>query len=314
MTNCEYLEILKDSRKIDISQTSSSQDIVVSFEIDPDQSSSFTQGDFLGAEDDVLALETAYSIFPMYRILPDYYGDPIFLSLDNISLEQMSMNRWKATAKYKYDLNSGNGAGDPNNPEAESLPFIRINFNIGGQTTLMTTSLELKEIAGYDGIDDPGSIPFLAPLTGRAIGVTDDGIEGTEVLTGGLQLDITVFYFPTTVTFDFIRVLSGIQRTVNDAEFLTFEIGEALLTNVSGGGTVGEIVPITFNFDMKPNITDKDDSPFTDLTMEGHDVLDYRYEKQLDDNTEQILLHPRWRYTHRVYEKSDFSLLGIPGA
>lgn len=305
---CEYLEVLKESRKIDIGRTSAAQAIVIQFEV-IDGSPAFVNGDFLEAEDDVLALEMAYSIFPTIRLLPDYFGNAVVLSLDAISLEQVNTTWWRATANYKYDLNTGQGGNDGSNPDAETLPYIRINFAIGDGTRTITEALESTAVVKSSQVFEDD-----LPDLGKAIGVTDDGIEGAEIAGSGLMLEITVFYFPEVVTFTWIRDLAEVIPAVNNAEFLTFEEGEVLVKAASGGGTIGEIVPITYSLEIKRNITEEDDYPFPELTMEGHQLVDYTFARELDNNVERLFIKPRYRRVHTVHKKKDLAILKVPGA
>lgn len=72
----QYVEILTDSRAFDVSRTSISQKLTIEFrlplsESDPDELQEpvfdSTKAEFLNATDDVLALETAYSLVPLTR-------------------------------------------------------------------------------------------------------------------------------------------------------------------------------------------------------------------------------------------------------
>ena len=254
----DFKEVLSESRKISATQTNTEQSIVVTFELDPESSASDPIFEFFGDDQDAAALEYAYSIFPLLRILPNSEGTPLPLVILSVDLEETTnYGRWKATAKYRYDLNAGQSGG-PDDPEDDALDFIRINFNVGGGTTKITESLTDPTFASAT------NRPKLD--TGRGIRVTEDTIEGTEIPSSGLQLMVTVFYFPGfAFNVETIRnVFLHLHKRVNNGTFMGFEEGEVLLLELSGGGTFGEIVPITFTFDVKENRTNDNDGEFTD--------------------------------------------------
>lgn len=309
----DYVEVLKESRKISVTQTSTEQTISLRFQL-PEQSTD-GQFEFLGDDLDAQALQYAHGLFPLFRLLPNYSGEPLALVLSNIELEEVNnYGWWAATAKYKFDLNEGfSGIPDPGSEPADSLNFIRINFTLGGRTGIITESLAAPGypiVHNYIGTDRPN------PENERTIGATQDSVEGAEILVGGLQLMITVFYYPQVAySMTFIRDrLTACYKHWNSGPFFAFAPGEVLLTEVTGGGTLGEIVPITFTFDIKPNLTAYNDGHFPALTCLGHDLFDYRYYESIDANAETRTMRPEHRIIHRVYEPANFALLGIPGS
>ena len=208
----QYVEILTDSRAFDVSRTSISQKLTIEFrlplsESDPDELQEpvfdSTKAEFLNATDDVLALETAYSLVPLTRWLPGYEGNELLLVLDTLSVVQRdNYDWWKAEPRYKYDYNAGTGSAVGEGEVGDkTLPYIKIGFKSGNETTRITESLELVSSTQSNDPDMARGVPN----TGKAIGVTADGIEGTEVYSGGLQLQITAYYYPEEITLGFIE-------------------------------------------------------------------------------------------------------------
>ncbi len=308
-----YVEILTESRGISMGRTSADQTIVVQFQLDPDTLPEYGLASFLGATDDVLALEFAYTLFPDGRWLPGSDGTDIFLVITTLRIEQVNnFGWWKATAEYKYDSNTGQGSSGSTRPLPGdwTLPYIKIGFSVGNRTKNITQSLEL-----IDSTQVIGPLQRELPCfdrTGNAIGVSEDNITGADIYSAGLELQITAYYFPQYITFTFLDLLATMCPSVNSDPFLAYQPGEVLLKGCDGSATVVDIVPITFNVEIAKNIKDRPDPPFPDLTCDGHHLLDYRYIKSLDPCAQQLGQLPTFRFIHKVYEEKPFAALGFP--
>jgi hypothetical protein len=318
--SCDYVEILTESRPINVTQTSTEQDIVIQFrlpttELDDGTTTTTTPSpySFLGDDADVLALETAYSILPMGRWMPTNGGDPVYLILDNIRLSEVdNYGWWKATAHYVFNVNTGQGGNRPEAPESMTLPFIRVGFAVGNRTKTITQSLQVRSRIQTMGPLGGRPLPDEA-FEGNAIGVSEDNIIGAEVYTSGLTLQITGYYFPEKVTLPWIVALAELFPSLNASTFLgVFAPGEALLIGADGASTVGEIIPITYTVEIKRHVINRPDPPFPNITCEGHDIIDYRYIKNLLPNASILTQVPAYRVVHRGYEYKDFTMLGLP--
>lgn len=317
--DCDYVEILTESRPINVTQTSTEQDIVIQFKLPTTglgdgTTTTTTQSpySFLGDDADVLALETAYSILPMGRWMPTNGGDPVYLILDNIRLSEVdNYGWWKATAHYVFNVNTGQGGNRPDVPDSMTLPFIRVGFAVGNRTKTITQSLEVLNRTQMIG-PLPRPLPF-EDINGNAIGVGEDQITGAEVYTSGLTLQITGYYFPEKVTLSWIWAIRSLFPSVNAGTFLgVCEPGEALLIGADGATAVGDIIPITYTVEIKENVVNQPDPPFPNLTCPAHSAIDYRYVKGLDPNAQSLLQLPVYRLVHRVYPSKDFTMLGLP--
>jgi hypothetical protein len=312
----EYVEILTESREIRLDLTSSSQTIAIQFKLPLQEDSDelevpeFYDSEFMEADDDVLALEIAYSLFPPGRWLPNYNGDGVYLVLSGLHVKQVSNSDWwSAVGEYKFDTNQGQG-GQPAAPDAKTLPFIKIGFAGGGNTTKITQSLEITSRVSRE--SDPRPLPCNVD---NAIGVTEDSIEGADVYAGGMVLNITAYYFPNSINEAFLQTVANLftpRNCVNSKGFLGFAAGEALLVRMTGDYTLNEVIPITFEVDIKKNISGQADPPFTSLTMTGHQLLDYRYLKEVDECGGMLQTLPAYRFIHTVYRTVDFDDLGFP--
>lgn len=319
--SCPYTEVLSESRAISATRTGTSQTIVIEFSLPTDETGDLMSpvfhlgaSTFLGESDDVLALETAYSLIPLTRWLPSSTGEPLLLELESLDVTQVSnYDRWKAVAEYTFDSNRGRGAGgqdpDSTDPPGPSLPYMRWGFTVGGQTRNITTARST-----------PGKVtrvggPALPAEDHIPIGMTKDGIAGADVPGGGLTLQLTGFFYPETIDLDYIDGLTDLLNptsNMNDAPFLGRLAGEVLILGASGGGTLFDIVPITFDFSIKPNKLNEPDAPFPDLTCFGHDLLDYIYLEEIDAAAQTQIMKPTYRYIHYVHKLGDFTKLKLP--
>lgn len=311
-----YVEILQESRAIFVDRTSTKQTIVIHFKLPVDEFGDTIppvapNAEFLGDDEDIVALETIYELMPVYRYIPNSDGDENVCVLIDITLkEKDNFGWWTAEATYKYDDNTGTG-GMLAQPEDLTLPFIKIGFSAGtGESRKVTQSLSCTGSARAD----LGPARPVPPNGYNAIGATDDNIEGADIPGGGLELNITAYYFPSSLTFSFLQILRDLmdQCSTNNAVFLGFEIGEVLLHNITGEVTVVDVIPITFSVTVKKNKEAVADPPFGALTMTGHQILDYRYVKVFEDDSETFLQLPEFRFIHTVFPSMDFGDLGFP--
>lgn len=313
------IEIQYESRgSIRATRTGMTTPLVFTFILDKDL---LDYGDpdlnFNDQSDDAVALRYAYQILPQTRVTINADLQKQLCVLDQLNLDHIGPNTYKATATYKLDVNRGVGraAGTQQFPsDPYVLPFIRIEFNIGGGTKHITKSREVKSVH----LANLSPLPGAPPNDECAIGINEDGLDGTEVVSAELRVQITAYYKPTYITLNFVKtvrnIIAGKYNTgsYNDDVFLGFESGEVQLRNASGGGTVVDIIPITFDFSIKQNVTNEVDEGFANLTMLGHDYVDYIYLPRVDATGKRILQYPEIRYVHRIAEPADYSLLRIP--
>lgn len=310
-----YLELSKDSRRVGVTNTSIEEKFVAAICLDPLIITTTLGADFLGSDEDVIATEFAYSIFPLIRLFPDYQGTVRVLVLKDLHVEVIVGSTWKVEVTYTYDLKTGTGGEEPN--ENGVLPYIKYSFAIGGGTKHILRADEL--ISGVLATDSP--LPDVPENKLLAIGRTDDSIEGTEVPNSELRIQITAYFLPITIDLDYlwtiVEVMAGEKNkgSTNDAVFIGGEPGEVQLTAFSGGGTIVDIIPLSFDFHLARNLDEVEDEGFKKLTMEGHDILDYFFLHEFDeDNSKKVLLQPTARYVLRVASKEDYTRLLLPVA
>ena len=306
-------EIQKESRKFTATYTKVEQDLVYVLRLKDDATTTFGDGD-----PHTLAIELGFLLLPRFRVTPSQENTPTILLLDKIAVEEIGTRLFKIIGSYAYDENhgfsgqSGGSEGVPgeDGPASEMLPQLRLNFTLGGDTRHITKSIQvLSEDARTNpdpGMEDPEDLD-------GGIGVSHAGIAGMDIIDDSLKIQITVYYYPQFVNFNLITKLKGLIAKINNDVFLNQPAGNVLLTGVSGGGTVLDIIPITFDFEIKdtPSLFDPG---FPDLPtgIHGFHVIDYVYKRKFIPNKgDFILVQPDWRYVHQVYYLKDFSVLGF---
>lgn len=311
-----YVEINEDSRNFSLTKTSIEQKLVLIACLDPTITSSLTEATIFGQNDDTAALEYAYSIVPETRLFPDYDGVVQVCTLEKIDVEDLGQHKWKYTCRYTYDQQRGLGGTQPTGTHDDKrLPYVKIGFKIGGGTKkvkkapiIVDTSVSiLSDLAGIGEIETEG-----------AIGMTPDGIEGVSVPSSSFSLQITAYYLPSFLTQSYANTLCDLAAgkygmgSYNASTFLNRDAGEVQLLSISGGGTVIDVIPLTFDFSIKRNIDDEPDGGFTNIDALGHDIIDYIFIKKVDPNVGRLILSPDQRQILRVASPEDYDLLYLP--
>jgi hypothetical protein len=167
--------------------------------------------------------------------------------------------------------------------------------------------------------------PRPVPYHNRAIGVSRDGVAGTDITVPKLEFTITRNF--QYVTWQYLLTLRSLTGTVNFGPWYQFNGGELLFLGVSfqvsQGPQQSNIVKMTYRFAAAPNQTNIDlvpDNPETsgDIShllripfKEGWDYLWCAYDQMTDPSTGRMVSRPSAAYVERVYPSGDFTLLGI---
>lgn len=339
----DFLEEYRSSRVISLSKDSFTQDFVF-----------FLYGNFYdeaaddatyGPDDDLLALETAYSIIPSIRTMPLYEGGYIILTLTDLKMEQIDNDTWKISVSYGTPNDDSGGdqnpALGPANGEATQWTenFVQLSFNVTANTQRSTQSILVldSETALGSGVDSPFPLGQKAP-----VGLTVDSVEGYEHYVRGFAFSITAFFRPGELTFRYTRRLYRMATTINDRIFFGFPEGSVLFKEASAAGDLYSIIPVTFDFEMRPNFAytslagndslmdpDNDDpddmydlysdpdfpdainSYRADGIFDGWSLVDYGYTAQIATDAKTIGQKPWLRTIHKIYHSSNFDSFNL---
>ena len=218
-------------------------------------------------------------------------SDPIILGnlfRSNISLEQVSHNKWEAIVEYTF----------------KNVNEYAFSFDTTGGTQKLTQSYETVGRFAPDGETPPNHY--------GAIGVSDKGIDGCDVIMP--TLSFTMSHTRNGILdLDFIRSVADLTGKVNSAYFLSFVEGTVLFEGASGSQKfTSEDFPtfdLTYKFRVSPTVYNM---PVGDIHVDvkrGWDYFWVQYEEIDDEEAGSIVKYPIAAFTERVYHDADLNIL-----
>jgi len=146
-----------------------------------------------------------------------------------------------------------------------------------------------------------------APDMGKAIGVTDSGVEGVDIVSPVYNFSET--HYLSSINKSAYASLTG---AVNASPFKGFDDGEVLLLGVEGGYRPShDDYEVVFNFSASPNRTGIVVGDITGISKKGWEYMWVRYSYDKDDTAKEVLQKPVGVYIEKVYREGNFGLLGI---
>lgn len=219
----------------------------------------------------------------------DFFSPPTFgnppLWKQTVLVEVIGPDSWEAKVRY-----------DSTAPESLSANNA-FELEISGGTAHITSSLAT---AAY---------PPTLPDHGGAIGVTEDNVQGADVYSPETTFSFTRYYteFPPSR----VATLIGVRGKVNNTPFQGLGAGQVLFEGASVrlvDNRPGTPWVVTYRFRLQLNaIVSAGDSGPVDKA--GWDLFEIRYEPVVVDDA--LVQLPIGGYLHQVYERADFSVLGI---
>lgn len=142
----------------------------------------------------------------------------------------------------------------------------------------------------------------------QAIGVTTDGIAGTDVLAPKFEFTFTRQVFP--VNLPYLRRLRKVVAKTNDRPWRQFETGELLYLGATGHCGPDNVWTVNHKFAAGENLPAVQVSP--SLMLPGKKAWEYvwcAYGHEAD--TTLIMQKPVAAYVETVYRAANFELLGL---
>lgn len=201
---------------------------------------------------------------------------------------------WDGTATYVLF--------DYQPPDTGSFSF---SFNVSGGTQHITQSIKTVHAYAEDGTP---------PDFKGAIGVTKDGVEGTDIIAPTFEFSETHVLPSSQIDYNYVRVLALLRGRVNDRSFKGLAAGECLFLNASGskrGTGNGADWEMTYNFAGSQNRKGLTIGAMTGIEKRGWEYLWVYYREYEDDASHRIIQRPFYAYVEQVYEYGNFGLLGI---
>jgi hypothetical protein len=246
-----------------------------------------------GTADDVAlhaAINAEISANGAYWQYPGVAG--MRLRAEQYSVSYLGDNAWQLTIQYEK-----NGAEDGDDPLKRSR-----SFDTTGGTQHMTQAYAESRFGGG------------APDQKKAIGVDSNGVNGVDIVVPQLQWQESYDVPNSYVTDAYIRGVSGVTGTTNNAAFRGFEAGEVLFVGCSGSQEWDDDKgrgpwSLSFRFVASKNVTGETIGDISGVNKKGHEYLWVRYEDAVDSNV--LLKKPKHVYVNKVYREGSFSALGI---
>lgn len=176
-------------------------------------------------------------------------------------------------------------------------------FSTGGGTQHITQSL--ATVASY------APVGATAPDFEGAIGVSEDRVDGAEIVVPQYQFSETHRFSDTFVAAGFKAILFGLTGRYNNATFKDLAAGECLFLGASGTKRGIDAWSITFNFAGAPNVSGATVGSITGIDKLGWDYMWIRYADKVDSFAFCLVKRPLSVHIERVYEPGDFSDLAI---
>jgi hypothetical protein len=293
-----YEEVFGESRGFTINRQTVTKDFV--FRVSSDWFVDWAESHYLPGTD----LEMLYDDKVMQQqLLPIFYGvvPMIFmfyiseteyqlLYCASLSAKQINWTTWEI--KVTYDIpddngsNQGGGSGGatgPSDGEQNSTKFTQVSFN-GSVTTEKIQKARVVECQRAKSRPGTEALPYTNGSYG-IIGYSEDGIEGAEVYVRSFKFQITQYMPPTMLTYSYIRRLSRLMTCLNNKPFFGFAPGSVMFMGYSGEGDLYQAVPVTLEFEVKPNFKFSDT---TEALANPNDEVQYVGGKKVIVTTNQF--------------------------
>jgi hypothetical protein len=197
---------------------------------------------------------------------------------------------WRGTARYGQS------------PPTESSTY---SFDTTGGNQHVTNSLATP--GKYKVSADPNDPPDFK----GAVGVTENGVGGVDIVVPVFQFAETHYKPSAFVTVAYVQTLRDLTGTVNDDAFKGFAAGEVLFLGATGNKRGGGDWAITYKFGVSPNRTNIEVGDITVASKKGWEYLWVFYRPKLDADAKIVVQRPVAAYVEKLYEEKDLSDLGI---
>lgn len=263
-----------------------------------------------GATDDVAVHADVNATLWNQYMFWQYPGQPQNrLQAESYTLDYLGDNAWQLQVTYTKD---GAEDDEQRNPMKRSR-----SFDTGGGTQHITQGLP---VGGFLNPDFEFRFPDEATNQSGAIAADGSNVQGVDIVVPQLTWTETYDVPSIYVSTPYIKLLSGLTGTVNDAAFRSFAAGEVLFMGASGSQQWDDFKgdgpwSLAYKFVAAANQGAGQTFPaiqignIMNIQKAGHDYLWVRYEDKVESNS--LIKHPKAVYVNRVYQRVSFALLGI---
>jgi hypothetical protein len=232
------------------------------------------------------------------------------LQAESYTLEYLGDQAWQLEVSYSKD---GGESEEQRDPMKRSR-----SFDTGGGTQHVTQAIGSDAFPNGEQRFHTGSPA--APNMFGAIGVDGDSVNGVDIIIPQLTWTESYDVPNQYVSTNYIKTVSSLTGTVNNAAFRTFAAGEVLFAGASGSQQWDSDKGdgpwnLSYKFIASPNQGSGKTLPaitvgaVTNVEKDGHDYLWVRYEDSVANDT--LFKRPKFVYVNKVYRRADFSQLGL---
>jgi hypothetical protein len=214
------------------------------------------------------------------------------LLLESISATPLDTpETWSVTAQYKSLVRDDDG---------NDVDYT-FSGTTSGQSQNITQGLDYRKFGN-------------GPNFAGAINVTENGVDGVDIVIPKLEFQIDKVLRKSTKWFEYLMHITQLTGSVNAAPFGLFARGEVLYLgadfSVQGGGDTN----FTHKFMASPNRTIANNNalkfgPISNVEKMGHDYLWVDYIAMEESGF--VIREPRTVHVHQVYPYADFTRLRL---
>jgi len=232
------------------------------------------------------------------------------LQAESYTLEYLGDQAWQLEVSYSKE---GGESEEQRDPMKRSR-----SFDTGGGVQHVTQAIGSDAFPNGEQRFHTGS-PAAPDMFG-AIGVDGDSVNGVDIIIPQLTWTESYDVPNQYVSTNYIKTVSSLTGTVNNAAFRTFAAGEVLFAGASGSQQWDSDKGdgpwnLSYKFIASPNQGSGKTLPaitvgaVTNVEKDGHDYLWVRYEDSVANDT--LFKRPKFVYVNKVYRRADFSQLGL---
>lgn len=172
------------------------------------------------------------------------------LTRNRMTADPQGGGLWHCTVEYALvEREQGaDGGGEQNgeSPPAETPAPPEDSDPLGAEWSWTTTGGTISIKQSLETVFSGSALPGGAADYRGAIGVTRDGVEGCEIYVPKFEWSLTREF--SAVTRKYLRVLSELTGTVNQAPFMGWDAQEVLFLGADGQGGNDKRASISFKF------------------------------------------------------------------
>ena len=211
---------------------------------------------------------------------------------ESLHVEEVAPAVWEGSVKY----------GTKKEPEAGDWKW---DFDTTGGSQKITQSK--TNVGNYARAGEN------APNFGGAIGVTDDSVEGCEIVVPEFKWNETHQLDADVVTWTYSQKLYQLTGKTNKAAFRGFSANQVLFLGAKGSQSAKnpDLVEMTFSFKAGAHAANLSIDGITVSSKKAWEYLWLRYGPTLDGYAKKLIKRATSAHVERVYDEGDFGDLGI---